>query len=254
MQQKIYWITFLLIGVHISVSQAQRIEEQTFELGSAQALDLHLKYASNIQLKNWNRSEVLVKATITINDNEDNDKYTLTSRSEGSTLMIESGIKDIKDIARKKTVLKDADGSGKTYWTNDSYWDKDNHVTVVNGRQVEIEIQYEISLPTQIPMKVKTVAGNILTDQTNQTLNLETISGEIDLSIAQNQKQTFALKTITGEVYTDLDLKAPNPAGESDLARVGGGFGKTVYRTLNGGGSEIKLKTISGNIYLRAME
>lgn len=55
------------------------------------------------------------------------------------------------------------------------------------------------------------------------------------------------IKTISGEMFTNLDLEI---AGESDKFMHFGG--QEVEARLNGGGKEIHLKTISGNIYLRA--
>ena len=50
--------------------------------------------------------------------------------------------------------------------------------------------------------------------------------------------------TVSGNMYSDFDF----PATNNDMRRVGGG---NIRASLNGGGVEVKLHSVSGNIYLR---
>lgn len=61
------------------------------------------------------------------------------------------------------------------------------------------------------PIVAKTISGDIEIkfSNLNQKLpsSINTISGDIDITISQSDKSSFSISSISGEVYTDLDLK-----------------------------------------------
>ncbi|UYZ62825.1 DUF4097 domain-containing protein [Hymenobacter weizhouensis] len=72
------------------------------------------------------------------------------------------------------------------------------------------------------------------------------ISGKLDVTMPASTKANLALRSISGEIYTDFDLNPrPTPDG---LNRVGG---QTITVPLNGGGPKLSLHTISGDIFVR---
>lgn len=83
--------------------------------------------------------------------------------------------------------------------------------------------------------------------QANPT-SISLVSGFIDITLPANSNANFGLSSISGEVYTDLDIELE---GNSDnrMSRLGGGG--QINGTMNGGGVEVSLKSISGDIYLR---
>ena len=46
---------------------------------------IHLKFAQNIIVKNWNKNEVLVEASVNLNDNTENEKFSLESTTNSNT-------------------------------------------------------------------------------------------------------------------------------------------------------------------------
>lgn len=79
--------------------------------------------------------------------------------------------------------------------------------------------------------------------------SISNISGDIDISLPASSKANLELSSISGEVYTDLDIKTKGDEKEG-MVRLGGS--NSISGTLNGGGVEINLKAISSNIYIRA--
>jgi hypothetical protein len=53
------------------------------------------------------------------------------------------------------------------------------------------------------------------------------------------------MKSITGELYTDLDMKIMNQQDEIPIV------GYEMEGQLGGGGTKMRLETISSNIYVR---
>ncbi len=76
--------------------------------------------------------------------------------------------------------------------------------------------------------------------------SLNSTSGDIDVSMPGASKGTFSMGSISGEVYTDLDFQIK---GEEGLTRFGGGM--NVDASLGGGGVDVSIRTISGDIYVR---
>ncbi|GAB3306227.1 DUF4097 family beta strand repeat-containing protein [Hymenobacter tenuis] len=74
------------------------------------------------------------------------------------------------------------------------------------------------------------------------------ISGAIDVALPAATKASLMMRTISGEVYTDFDMALPKPANGSGLTQIGG---QTLNGAINGGGTSISLKNVSGDVYVR---
>lgn len=83
--------------------------------------------------------------------------------------------------------------------------------------------------------------------QANPT-SISLVSGYIDITLPANSNANFNLSSISGEVYTDLDIQLEG-GSDNSMSRLGGGG--QINGTLSGGGVEVSLKSISGDIYLR---
>lgn len=77
--------------------------------------------------------------------------------------------------------------------------------------------------------------------------DVSSTSGDIDVTLPENTKGDFQMKTVSGEVYTDLDFDF----GEKESKPNFWGGGMSAEATLNGGGVQINLKSISGDIFIR---
>ena len=67
------------------------------------------------------------------------------------------------------------------------------------------------------------------------------------MTLPANTKANLVLKSVTGEIYTDFDINFSEKEGHK-MKRVGG---SNLRGSINGGGVEIALNTISDDIYLR---
>ncbi len=75
--------------------------------------------------------------------------------------------------------------------------------------------------------------------------SLTSTSGDIEVTLPSSTKGTFNMSTMSGGVYTDMDFDLGQ---DKNVQRIGGT--KSTGK-LNGGGVEVSLRTISGNIYVR---
>jgi len=80
----------------------------------------------------------------------------------------------------------------------------------------------------------------------NSPTSISSTSGNIDVSIPASTKGQFKMSSTSGEVYTDLDFDFET---DKDLRRYGGGM--SANATLNGGGVDVALRCVSGDIFIR---
>lgn len=157
-------------------------------------------------------------------------------------------------------------------------------VSVVNGGGVVIEgVEGEIEVSNvNGPVTLTNVAGSVVAHSVNgdvvATLRqigsspaaFTSLNGEVDVTLPASTKATLQLRSEQGDVYTDFELQTtPAPASgraatrpRADLDRdarrrdVAKGkyrldVDKAVYGTINGGGTEVELRTYNGDVYLR---
>jgi len=115
--------------------------------------------------------------------------------------------------------------------------------------EIEVQTCHSINLQQVTgPLVLTTISGNI--DITFGTLNTQkpfaitSISGEIDITLPSKLAADIEMGTITGSIYSDFDFSNTS----KDLKQVGG---NQLNYKLNGGGTPIKIVTVSGIIYLR---
>ncbi len=98
------------------------------------------------------------------------------------------------------------------------------------------------------PLVLSTISGNININFTTLTkdrpISLASISGEIDVTVPAKTGVDIELETISGGIYSDFDF----PNDDKKMKRIGG---NTIKTELNGGGANMKITNISGNIYFR---
>ena len=205
---------------------AQNIFEKTISIKKNSHVSIDFQFADNIIIKTWNKKEAYVKATVNINDNEDNDKFSLEVKELSHGIKFESEIDDLDKINHKKTIHRNGD--------------------IIITDCVDMHIDFEVFLPGNAKIELETISGDIEIIGFSSAMNINTISGFIDISISQETKADIKMETITGEFYSNLDLEM-EVEGTWKHHFIGG----ELEATLNGGGGEINLETISGNIYLR---
>lgn len=204
-------IIFTICWVLMSHTLAQKTIEKHINFSGKEKLVLNIQIADSIKIHTWNKDEVFAKASVNVNDNEDNDVY--------ETNFNESG----KDVEIKASI-------------QDSYLREKKHCCT------NTEITWELYIPEKTVFSVETINGDIMIEGITTEINAKTISGFIDLAMAGDRKADLEMKTISGTLYTNLDINA-NSSENS--------FPVVVKHKLNNGGDEVTLETISGDIFVR---
>ncbi|UCG27700.1 MAG: hypothetical protein JSV24_12130, partial [Bacteroidales bacterium] len=125
---------------------AQRSVEKNASLNANQAVKLEFKFADKIDVKIWPQKEVLVKATVNINDNQDNDSFGMMVDENSSSVTFTSEIQDMDKLQRRilKTVTRE-DGTTETF----------------EYCSVDMDLFFEVFLPSGVSLSVNTISGDI---------------------------------------------------------------------------------------------
>ncbi|MCC9167996.1 hypothetical protein [Pontibacter harenae] len=74
------------------------------------------------------------------------------------------------------------------------------------------------------------------------------ITGTVEIYLPAGTKADFKMKSVQGQIYSDLDMNIPKEP-KSNLPRMTGGT--NIQGKTNGGGVEMTLYTISGDMFIR---
>ena len=127
--------------------------------------------------------------------------------------------------------------------------DRTNSISIKNMKnEIEIKTCYSIFLrDVSGPLVLSSVTGGIDIEYTSvnkdKPVSINSVSGNIDLTIPAQSPADLDMRSITGSVSSDFDF----PTGDGDMKQVGG---KTYTYALNGGGVDYTIVSVSGNINL----
>lgn len=210
---------------------SQKIVEHTLEYTQGQEIIFDLPFGETITLSGWDKNEVSLTATVDINNNRLNDAYRLDVQ-EGETLTFTA---DLDDEILQNGKAEDCGDGHYSYQSNR------------DGKQIAVcsEINYVINVPRAAMLQMKTISADIEAKGLEGDTEIKSISGFIDFNWLAQQEAELALKSITGELYTDLDFDILNKKENPPIV------GYTLKGQIGDGGRKLALETISSDIYLR---
>jgi lia operon protein LiaG len=124
---------------------------------------------------------------------------------------------------------------------------------VIKGMAGEVEAKSQVGDLKFIDVTGPIVAHTLSSDlevsfsslaQTSPS-SLTSTSGDIDVTMPSSVKGTFKMSTISGGIYTGFEFDFGE---ETSLKRAGG---QSATGKLNGGGVEVSLRSISGDVFIR---
>jgi len=90
---------------------------------------------------------------------------------------------------------------------------------------------------------------------TNAPMAFTTLNGNVDVTFPASAKFNVKLKSDRGEVYSDFDIDVDKTAPKTNKTTQNGMYKVNIedwiQGKVNGGGSEIMMKNMHGNIYVR---
>lgn len=214
----------MLIILFLSSSLfAQEIVEKKFDLTTKREVELKLKFADDIIITKSHDSFMHFKARINIENGELNNAHEIEFDENQDEVQIETDI-DHNLFKNSKYRIKEDDGDCYHY-------------------DIDMDIVYEIKIPEDIKVELETISGNIEIKGLTGPMKINSISGFVDLTWG-NAGADLELSTITGEIYSNLEIDKKNYDKNSVV-------GSSITAEYRGGGIPLEIETISSDIYLR---
>ena len=198
-----------------TVARSQKMIQKELET-KGKTVEMKFDFADTIFIDAWNKSTLVLEVSVNIDENQFNDHYTLNVSEKPGTVKLEEVV-DFKAIQKKKA--------------------KDNC-------NINSHIIYTLKVPADLAFNLKTISGQVEIKGTTGKMDVNSISGFIDYAAPSACKAKIKISTITGNVYSNLKFDEQK---DKEMKWVGSDYNLV----LNGGGPEIALKTISGDIFLR---
>jgi len=223
--------------------QAQQTITKTYQVKPGQELEFSFDYPKIVKLSTWDKPEISVTASVSINDGENNDAFQLIETTNGNMLSIKNIIKDMDKLPKRYTLYKD--GKKTVFTSKEDFRAATSGVTGARNYSegVEIEITLDIKVPqNQLATFVKAKYGIVELVNYNAPIKVDATYGGIDASINEASTGKLSATTHYGQIYSNLTLNITDKE-EKDFY--------TSITTALGKGPAYALKSTYGNLYLR---
>ncbi|MFD1872426.1 DUF4097 family beta strand repeat-containing protein [Hymenobacter bucti] len=233
----------LLAGLRPAL--AQRLVTQTATLAPGQGVFLDLKFAHNIRVRAG--ASLSVRASVVINDNQQNDLYSLGLQTTGAELSVVEKLDE--EQLRQTNFTGDCDGGSRnngSHGLNVGYKrsEKTGGLRPTLNRQKGgnysycAKIDYEVTVPAGTALRLNTISGDLDLSGLNGAVTAKTISGDV---LSTDLTGPLTLRTVSGDVKLSNLGRSP-----VDATSVSGDVDVSWPATQ---GADLSLKTISGEVY-----
>jgi hypothetical protein len=210
---------------------AQTVTEMKLPWNSGQKVVLNLKFAKNISIEAWDKKEISLKAEVTINNGQLDHAHVMDSTITHDEIGIET---DFDEELIPKNVWCDCDGT--------------SHYNVNRknkGQWLCSEIFYTVYVPRNADLKLETISGDIKIVNMKGAIDAESISGTVEVLIPAGQQVDVHLKTVRGRASSYPDVTTLHQGLRPMLSRE-------LTGKFNGGGKEVRLESVTGDVSLRS--
>lgn len=191
-------------------------------------VELNLDFASSIALDTWEKSSILVEATVETVNKKYTDLFKLEVERSGPGLEIGSNSGDIFEAYQE------------------------DHPDRYVGP--EHEISYKVYVPEGIELDLSSITGNVTSEYLSGDIVIDLVSGNIDI---KDFKGDLRLETVSGKIklpVKETSFTAETLMGdihsETDLNLEKGLVGQKIKLDYEGSSNRLSLNTVTGDIHL----
>ncbi len=232
-------LAFLCLLCNISPLLAQRIVNETYAWQPGKKVNLNLGIADSIRVEAWNRNEISLEAVVTINNNKLNEALVFDVENQAGELRLKASFNEVL-LGRADTIDCPQNSNNMQVFTKAKQGYKSVNIVCSS-------ISYRLRMPAQAELQLKSINGNITIVGLTGPIEAKSVSGFVDMSWPANQEAAFSLRSINGEVYSDLPIEI-----KENKKNVAHPVGHQLKGALaSGNGPLIRLESISNDVYLR---
>lgn len=238
-------IFLLLLAVLTHQIFAQTELNKTIPVNRNQKIKMHFDYPKLITIATWDKNEILITGTVSINGGENDDSFVLEVTPGNSEVLIESYIKNMKSLPQRVTIMQNGK---KIMFPNKDEFKK---YQAENGKEfnnmswgVDIEIKLEVKVPEGLETKLEAVYGMVEVKKFRASLDVEATYGGIDASVEEKTTGALTAETNYGNIYTNLNTQFNSENSKNEDFH-------TLVSAKPGNGPKYSFESKYGNVYLR---
>ena len=143
------------------------------------------------------------------------------------------------------------------------------HLRSTHGNLIAEGIHGEIEASsTNGEIQLTGISGTVVADTTNGSIKVtmdrvdpgkpiafSTTNGNVDVTLPADLKANLKLRSFRGEIWSDFDMKLtggqPTTTKGDSNGRFRVEFDRTIYGTINGGGTEASFRSYNGKVLIR---
>jgi hypothetical protein len=225
---------------------AQTVINKTVPVQAGQKINMHFDYPNMIRVSTWDKNEISIQGTVSINGGESDNAFELQTSSSGNIVTIKNEIKDMKNLPHRVTVTI---GSQKMVFKNQEEFKKYQEVNGKNvpdmtSTGVDMEIVLEIKVPRNIETRVESVYGMVEVKNFTGPITVDATYGGVDAALSEKSTGELIAETNYGQIYTNLDVKFGGSNTRSEDFH-------TYVSVKPGTGPRYDFESKYGNVYLR---
>jgi hypothetical protein len=233
----------ILLTLVTGVLLAQTPVNKTYPVTNGQKISFRFDYPEVVKISTWDKNEILISGSVSINQGESDDAFELLSSNSGSLIYIENKIRNLKDLPKRITVTR---GIEKLTFKSEAdfkaYCKETGSDFNVKSWGVDMDILLEIKVPKNIETKLECVYGLAEVKSFSGPLSVEATYGGVDVSVQERTTGELTAETSYGQIYSNLDLKFTG----SEFKDF-----HTVVSIKPGTGPKYNFESKYGNVYLR---
>ncbi len=223
---------------------AQTQISKSIPVNPGQQVTLRFDYPELVKITTWEKNELSVEGTVSINGGENDDAFKLETGSEGNKVYVRNQLA-LKGLPHRITVTRNGQ---KTVFKTKADWRK---YQAENGREysnysegVDVDITLEIKVPANVQTFVECVYGMVEIKDFKGPIDVNATYGGVDVTMSEKSTGELQAETNYGHIYSNLDLSfGKSQTREEDF--------HTVVNAKPGTGPRYNFESKYGNVYLR---
>lgn len=223
--------------------QAQTTLNKQIPVTPGQKLEFYFDHPELIKFSTWDRNEISITGTVSINGGENDDAFVLTNNQNGGVLQINGAIPNMQSLPKRITVYRN--GEKFTFRNNEEfkkYANQNGKVFDMMNTGADVDIVLEIKVPKQFSSVVKAKYGMVEVVNFDGAIEVEATYGGIDAALNAGKLGEILAETSYGNIYSNLSV---------DFKGIVNRDFHTVVQAKPGSGPKCAFHSKYGNVYLR---
>jgi hypothetical protein len=238
--------TFLTTALLITAfaASAQTAINKTIPVAKGQSIRFKFDYPSPVRISTWDKNEIQITGTASINNGEADDHFELNVSNSGNTVYVRNEIRDMDNIPHRITIME---GDKKIMFRNKIEWKRyqDEHGASNNmSMGVDLEIELEIKVPRNVDTDIECTYGIVEVHEFNGPLSVQATYGGIDASLVEKNVGELVAETNYGNIYSNLDMDVDGSNAKEEDFHI-------LVKATPGTGPKYRFESPYGNVYLR---